>query len=190
MAGMSRIKYAEMFARGAHAGQKHGDRPYWKHLQDVTDVLKRMGVTDEPIWCAAWLHDTVEDTPVTYQDLKQLFGEEVAELVWRVTDELGRNRKERKEKTWPKTAETSASLILKLADLAANVEACFREPSKLQQMYRKEWPEMKERFTHALTVHHLVNKLDWLDHLGSLINGDVVTWKEVGEDELYRSVDD
>lgn len=187
MGCMSMIKYAELFARGAHAGQKHGDRPYWKHLEDVTKVLERMGVADENIWCAAWLHDTIEDTPVTYQDLRQLFGDRIAELVWRVTDELGRNRTERKEKTWPKTAETRNSTVLKLADLAANVEQCFRDQSKLQQMYRKEWKEMKERFSHALTVHHEVHLLDWLDHLGSLINGD---WKQVGEDELYRSKED
>lgn len=147
---MSMIKYAEMFARGAHAGQKHGDRPYWKHLQEVSNQLRAFGLHDHALYCAAWLHDTIEDTPTTYQDLKQLFGEDVAELVWAVTDEMGRNRKERKKKTWPKIAASPDAIVLKLADTAANIFDAFKKRSKLCQMYVKEWPEIRSRFHEAL----------------------------------------
>lgn len=147
---MDRIKSAEMFARGAHIGQKHGERPYYAHPRDVVDVLEGLGYDTENLVCAAWLHDTIEDTPTTYQDLKQLFGVEVAELVWAVTDELGRNRKERKARTYPKIFASFESTILKLADTAANVEAALAGEQKILQMYLKEWTEIYNAFMEAL----------------------------------------
>lgn len=148
---MSKVRDAEMFARGAHIGQKHGDRPYHAHPQEVVAVLHRMKQASDALVCAAWLHDTIEDTPTSYQDLKRLFGREVAELVWAVTDELGRNRKERKERTYPKIFSTFESTILKLADTVANVEASLKDGGdKLLQMYAKEWNEIYNAFLEGL----------------------------------------
>jgi hypothetical protein len=142
-----------MFARGAHLGQKHGDRPYYIHPKDVVKVLKRHGYDGEVLLCAAWLHDTIEDTLASYQDIKNAFGEDVAELVWAVTDELGRNRKERKALTWPKIFSSRNSTILKLADLAANVERSIVDRGKTLDMYRKEWGEIYPAYDKALGEH-------------------------------------
>lgn len=59
-------------------------------------------------------------------------------MVYCVTDELGRNRKEKKEKTLPKTASNPDAIILKLADRIANIE----HGGKVD-MYRKEYQEFK-----------------------------------------------
>jgi len=136
---MAMIRDAEMFACGAHLGQKHGERPYISHPRDVVRILRRIGCEDQEVLAAAYLHDVIEDTPASYQDIKQLFGKRVAEIVWSVTDELGRNRKERKERTWPKIFASKEGTLLKLADLAANVEDAILNGSKLLQMYVKEW---------------------------------------------------
>jgi hypothetical protein len=132
---MNKEEQAEMFARGAHAGQKHGEKPYWTHLKKTTQVLSKLGCDDPYMKAAAWLHDTIEDTPVTYQDIKYVFGKYVAELVWAMTDEMGRNRKERKVKTKKKTFATKETTLLKLADLGANVENAVDTKSKILSMY-------------------------------------------------------
>lgn len=153
---MPDAKLAEAFARGAHAGQKHGDKPYWTHLNGVVHHLLLWGYKrDSPIVSAAWLHDTIEDTNVTYQDIKQFFGKEVAEIVWNVTDEMGRNRKERKGKTYPKIFSTPESTTLKLADLCDNVFKSVENEDKHLDMYISEWPEIRRAFIDGVHEHDL-----------------------------------
>lgn len=155
-----RLRDAEMFARGAHLGQKHGDRPYWTHLRDVANIIISWNLPDYDfntlfLMCCAWLHDVIEDTAATYQDVRRLFGEEVAELVWAVTDEIGRNREERKERTYPKIFATANSTVLKLADLHSNVTRAVRDKTRPLQMYKKEWAEHYAIFKEAIAQHDL-----------------------------------
>ena len=68
-------------------------------------MLNRFGLgADQTMTSAGYLHDTIEDTDTSYRDLFDRFGEEVAELVYAVTSELGRNRAERNRKTCAKIA--------------------------------------------------------------------------------------
>ena len=80
-----KIKEAYEFAEQAHDGQKRksGD-PYISHPVEVAKILIEYGADDASI-IAALLHDTVEDTSVTLEDIKKQFGEEVALLVDGVT---------------------------------------------------------------------------------------------------------
>ena len=142
------IKRAIEFARKAHDGQTYSDvYSYIRHLEMVYEVLVRFGFEDETLLVSAWLHDVIEDTEVSYHIVKTEFGLEIAEAVYGVTDELGRNRKERKAKTYPKILANLNSLILKIADRIANVEfgktGVFGDPSKIK-MYRKEQAEFED----------------------------------------------
>ncbi len=129
---------ARMVADKAHGEQPYDEMfPYTKHLDDVVGVLKEFGYSGKYV-VAGYLHDVIEDTGVSYNDIKHHFGVEVAEIVFCVTDELGRNRKERKEKTLPKTASNPDAIIVKLADRIANV----RHGGKVK-MYSKEHSEFK-----------------------------------------------
>ena len=131
-------KEARMVGIKAHSNQSYDDIfPYEKHLDDVTDVLKRFGFSGKYIVAAA-LHDAIEDDGISYNDIKKHFSTEVAEMVYCVTDELGRNRREKKEKTLPKTASNPDAIILKLADRIANIE----HGGKID-MYAKEYQEFK-----------------------------------------------
>ena len=139
---------ARQIAIAAHADQLYGDKPYAYHLQAVVDILKRFGAkledaTTAPLLIAAWLHDSLEDTALTRAEVEQRFGGEVAELVWRVTDEPGATRKERKPATYRKTRENETAIVLKLADRIANVEASLESGGRLLQMYRGEQAEFK-----------------------------------------------
>lgn len=132
-------KEARMVSIQAHGNQTYDEIfPYKKHLDDVVDVLKRFGFTGKYI-VAGYLHDIIEDTALSYNKVKRVFGLEVAEMVYCVTDELGRNREEKKAKTLPKTASNPSAIILKLADRIANIE----HGGKID-MYKKEYAQFRE----------------------------------------------
>ncbi|MCY7385813.1 MAG: HD domain-containing protein [Microcoleus sp. CAN_BIN18] len=136
---------AKEFAIAKHAHQKYGDRPYSYHLAQVSQVLKEFGyLGDEAIAAAAWLHDTVEDTEATYEELVSEFGVEISDIVFAVTSEPGENRVDRFRKTAPKIQSNQKALIVKLADRISNTEASLQNNPKLYKMYLKEFPLFKE----------------------------------------------
>lgn len=134
----SMINKARFFAIEAHKDTRYGKLPYEYHLHAV---FKIMGSCSNEGLAAAFLHDVVEDTPVTLHDVRERFGGKVARLVDCVTDEPGANRKERKSGMYKKLAAgPPLARRLKLADRIANMEASIENP-KLAVMYAKEFPE-------------------------------------------------
>lgn len=132
-------KEARMVSIQAHGNQTYDDIfPYKKHLDDVVAILIRYGFSGKYI-IAGYLHDIIEDTALSYNKVKKYFGLDVAEMVYCVTDELGRNREEKKLKTLPKTASNPDAIIIKLADRMANIE----HGGKID-MYRNEFTAFKD----------------------------------------------
>ena len=123
---MDLIKSAELFAKNKHAGQFRADgiTPYSKHLEDVVNRLKSLGVIDEQILCAGWLHDTIENTDTTFDNLYEQFESEIAVLVSSLSKDMTLPRKKRNQAyvTQLKEASFSAKLI-KLCDISANLSA-------------------------------------------------------------------
>lgn len=144
------LKKVMKFAMNAHKDQMYGDFPYSTHLSDVYATAKEFGITDPDILAACWLHDVIEDTEHNYNDVKKLAGESVAEIVYAVTDELGRNRKERHLKTWPKVRKLEGAFLLKMCDMIANVRMGIKEvaykPGGQRTMYQEEYPAFCEEF--------------------------------------------
>lgn len=131
---------ARQFAVKAHGDQKYSDRPYVVHLDEVYYVAKKFDAPSD-ILIAAFLHDILEDTSVTKEELEKEFGTEISDLVYAVTDEPGKNREERKIKTYEKVIKFGANAImLKLIDRIANVLAsrAYRREDKLK-MYKDEY---------------------------------------------------
>lgn len=84
-ANLELIQHAYVFAATAHSGQMRlSGEPYLSHPLAVADTLARMGF-DEPTVAAGLLHDTVEDTGVSIEDIDENFGEDVADIVDGVT---------------------------------------------------------------------------------------------------------
>lgn len=137
---------ARLFALNAHADQKYGDKPYIFHLEAVVAYLQPYGEQAKVI---GYLHDVVEDTPVSVADIENTFGLFVAECVSILTDEPGKNRKERKQKTYAKMAQvngkTVLALVVKAADRLANLDECVanQNASKLT-MYKNEHPVFQQ----------------------------------------------
>lgn len=134
---------ARAFAIRAHGDQKYGSGPdappYVVHLDAVRGVLRDFDVvgTDHVMPVAAYLHDVLEDTAVTWDDVCAEFGERVADLVNDVTGR-GPSRKARVADAYAKIINGDrASAVLKLADRIANVEASA-PGSRHLALYRDE----------------------------------------------------
>lgn len=135
------IERAKLYAEAAHAGQKYGpsDKPYTYHLEQVVNVLKRFGINDPEILAAGWLHDAIEDTDTTAENLRFLFGSRIADLVDAVTDGPGQTRELRKARPYRLIPQCPGAVALKLADRIANLEASIDEGhTRLLGRYARE----------------------------------------------------
>src|SRR6476646_10922188 len=92
---------AARFAAEKHAQQKRkgeNGEPYFNHLLEVAELIAASSPNmDVELVMAAFLHDTVEDTGVTLQELEQRFGRDVADLVAEVTDDKSLPKETRKQ---------------------------------------------------------------------------------------------
>ena len=155
------LRKAEKLATRHHGLQEYNGLPYDEHLQEVVNILERFGY-DGKYLLAGWLHDILEDCAISYNDIKKLFGEEIAEIVYDVTDEMGRNRKERKSKTYPKIRNNPDAIIVKLADRIANMESSMKTKHGMIGAYQKEY----EAFKYQLQVpEHATPMWNHLDEL-------------------------
>jgi (p)ppGpp synthase/HD superfamily hydrolase len=142
---VARLLAARKVAETAHKGQLYGDRPYLDHLDAVVETLKKFGHTDPDILTAGYLHDTLEDTSLTKDQLASEFGQRVADLVDACTDGPGKNRKERKERPYTLIPQTPGALAIKLADRIANIQSAKKTNPGLLSMYRLEQPVFLSR---------------------------------------------
>ena len=140
---------AKIMASTAHCGQKYGDGDFVSHPAEVVRVLRRHGVSEDAVLAAGWLHDIIEDSSVTFSFIKLQVGLRVAEAVYAVTDELGRNRHERLEKTLPKIVANPDAILVKLADRIANISHGLEKKSKLLGLYCESW----DKFRGAVSPH-------------------------------------
>ena len=138
------LNKSKQFAEEKHKNQKYGEYPYTKHLEDVVRVLESFDIKNPSILCSGWLHDTIEDTPTSYDEVAEQFTKEIADIVFAVTNEPGKNRKERNSKTYPKIKKCLKAACVKLADRIANVNESIANNPNLLAMYKKEYPSFKE----------------------------------------------
>lgn len=142
---MDLIARARQFATEAHQRidqrRKYSGQPYQEHLKAVASLVAE--VTDDPeTIAAAWLHDTVEDTPATFGDLERELGPAVARLVSELTD-VSRpgdgNRAVRKAIDRNHTALASPQAkTVKLADLTDNCRDICRHDPNFARVYLTE----------------------------------------------------
>ena len=159
---MSLIIKAQTIAILAHTGQKYGNRPFIEHPKDVARLAEKYGFSNTVI-AAAWLHDTEDSTTITLTTLEYNFPSTLINLVFAVTDEPGKNRKERALKTLPKIRVFGSDAVgLKLCDRLSNVQAAIRDKSSLLNMYKKEYPEFKKILYKEGEHEELWRKLDSL----------------------------
>ena len=121
------------FAAKKHRDQRRKDieaSPYINHPIEVAELLARVGkITDTVILQAALLHDTIEDTQTTPEELEEAFGSEVSRVVQEVTDDQTLPKAERKRLQVVHAAELSdRARQIKIADKIANVQSVTNTP--------------------------------------------------------------
>jgi (p)ppGpp synthase/HD superfamily hydrolase len=147
---VDRLHEAADFAAAHHGDQQRPTgAPYTEHLLEALEVLVRgAGVTDPEILCAAVLHDVVEDTSGTLEEISAVFGPRVAELVgWVTIPEPGPGQDKASVKDDYLRGLRRAphdAILIKLADRASNAQTLRNLPAARQAPY------------YAQTVEHIV----------------------------------
>ena len=118
------VQNAELYAKKKHAGhfRRDGITPYAKHLEDVVNRLKSLGVVKSELLCAGWLHDVLEDTETSFDDIYEKFDSTVAVLVSSLTKEMSLPRKRREQEYVMRLKESSTDAkLIKFCDISANL---------------------------------------------------------------------
>lgn len=151
------------YQHDVEVNQKYGkDLPYSSHLHFVEQQgLKFIHLlpdaeSKELVLCALIGHDLIEDARLTYNDVKDAvryqigatpsYSEAVADIIYCVTDEKGKNRKERKsDKFYIELKANELAVFVKLCDMAANILYGKLTGSKMYDMYKRDFPAIKDR---------------------------------------------
>lgn len=134
------IPKAKKFAKKKHKGQKYSGGDFYRlHPYKVYKLIKQLRRKDYKLQAAALLHDTLEDTDTTYQELVEEFGEDVAKLVDEVT--------KRGSNYFPNLS-TQKGVLLKFADRTCNINymSDWSEEKKQRYMFVKSkfWRDNKD----------------------------------------------
>jgi (p)ppGpp synthase/HD superfamily hydrolase len=142
------IEAAREFAVEKHGNQKrkYDGVPYLVHLEGVAGILIENGHTETSLIAAALLHDTVEDTDATIQEITELFGENVAELVYWLTDAEQGNRKSRVlQSAWRLSRAPWEAKLIKLADIIDNGSAIMEHDPGFGPVFLREKRQILEK---------------------------------------------
>ncbi|KPK19783.1 MAG: phosphohydrolase [Betaproteobacteria bacterium SG8_41] len=166
--GVSLILKALEFAAQKHRDQRRKDKeasPYINHPIQLANVLWHEGrVADPVVIAAALLHDTIEDTETSWQELRGEFGDEIANIVLEVTDVHWLKKIVRKRLQVAKARHASkGARLVKLADKICNLrDVAARPPAGWSLERRQEYFEWAKEVVDKLrgTHHGLERKFD------------------------------
>jgi len=155
MTDLDLIIKARDFAISNHrrVNQLYDGLPYYIHLLEVVEFVNKFGfLLDEKdlaiVIAAAWNHDVIEDTGLTFSDVKKVLGVDVACLVVNLTTNIhGKNRNERADDDYYIRINSSdLSIFIKIADRIANMYHSLNYGEKsMYKKYKKELPNFKEK---------------------------------------------
>ena len=151
--------------------RKYTGEPYINHLTAVVDLVDDVDGTED-MMAAAWLHDVIEDTPTTYDDVREIVSENVADLVLQLTD-VSRpqdgNRAIRKAMDREHLAKASPEAqTIKLADLIDNARSITKHDERFAKTFMLEMKDCMEVLT------------DGAPQLYRMAERIVAEWKERG----------
>lgn len=157
---------ASHFAKKAHHGQKRkSGEPYFEHVKETAKIISEWGLGETTI-SAAFLHDVVEDTPVTLEEIKKEFGEEIAFLVDGVT-KLGHvkyrgtvTEMENMRKFILAISQDIRVILIKLADRLHNMKTLFALPLSKQKRIASETLEIYAPLAYRLSMFELSGYLE------------------------------
>ncbi len=133
MSDLPKLLQAVSFAAKKHIAQKRKGNdaaPYINHPLEVANLLANVGkVEDYDVLIAAVLHDTIEDTETTKEEITELFGSNVCGMVLEVTDDKSLPKSERKQKQIEHAPHLShGAKLIKLGDKISNIHDIIENP--------------------------------------------------------------
>lgn len=176
------LNKAISFAAYMHAGQlrKGTDLPYIVHPMEVLSILAAMGVSKD-VMIAGVLHDTVEDTGATIEDIKATFGGRVAELVAGHTEDKSKSWEERKENAIEELKDAPYDLkCLIMADKLSNMRAIARDYREIGDKVWKRFSRPKE-----MQAWYYSKSIDALDGMQDNAETEMFYWEL---NSLYKDV--
>lgn len=141
---MKEVIDAILFAATRHTGQfrKDGVTPYINHPIEVMHLLAFTGnISDPEILMAAVLHDVIEDTDTSADEIAERFGQRVADIVLELTDDISLNKEERKhQQLLGCTGLSDAAKLIRISDKICNVyDILYAPPGDWDMQRRKEY---------------------------------------------------
>lgn len=148
------LEIAKVYAIKCHESTNHtyDGKPYSVHLNMVHGIalenIEMIPLLDrQTVLAACWAHDVIEDCRETYNDVASVLGHEVAEIVYALSNEKGKNRKERaNDKYYEGIKNCHFASFVKICDRIANIQYSKDSGSNMLNKYISETPNF---------VHHL-----------------------------------
>lgn len=189
-----RIQKARTFAIKCHrdVNQLYDGLPYHTHLVEVAEYAVKFGYLlpekDKVLAiCVAWCHDLLEDGNITYNDLKRELDEEIADVVFLLTNHRGKTRKERaNDDYYYGIREDYIALFVKLCDRLGNMtHGLLYNNREKYEMYLKELPHFKQNLYNEL-YDDMWNLMENLDNENFLNNHYFPNIKRFDKDTLCK----
>ena len=166
-APVQRILAAAKFAAEKHAAQKRkgaAAEPYVNHLIEVAQLIAGSSeVLDTNLVMAGLLHDTIEDTATTAEELERVFGSDIAALVVEMTDDKSLPKEVRKAvQVKDAPHKTVRAQVIKLADKISNVRSLLSSPPATWSTQRKrEYLAWAQQVVSALSAPNPVLRAEF-----------------------------
>lgn len=178
------ITKAFLFALHVHGEQKRKDgKPYIVHPVEVAVELARNGA-DEALICAGFLHDTIEDANTTPEQLRTIFGDEVARLVEQDSEDKTKSWEQRKKAALEdlEKAERSHKMLMcadKLANLRSMKEGLNSEGEDFWRHFKRGRSDQAWLFESTVEALRSLEGLPMYEELRTLTNEIFLNGKEV-----------
>lgn len=162
---------AEKFFKNLHdieCNQKYAKiLPYSFHLEMVNKQAEKFAnlipSENAPVWVGIWGHDSIEDARLTYNDIKDMFGVEAAEIIYLCTENKGRTRADRKDDVWYHQLKTNeGAVFVKLCDIIANVKFSLLTNSSMFSKYKAEYNQKVRPLLYCEKYRDMFEYLDKL----------------------------
>ena len=166
-ADLDAINKAYVFSAKMHQGQlRKSGEPYLIHPMEVAAILADMRL-DVPSVCTGLLHDAIEDTLATYEEIQTIFGKEIADLVYGVT-KIGKihfsSKEERQAENFRKMLMAMAKdirvILVKLADRLHNMRTLEHLVPEKQQKVARETLEIYAPLANRLGISWIKSELE------------------------------
>jgi len=148
---------AKKFANERHKNQKRKDgvTTFSDHLEGVVNRLKNLGITNEDVLSAAWLHDVIEHTNTTFDEINEIFGNSISVLVLSLSKDSKMTKKDIETQYVSQLKNASIqSKIIKFCDISANLKDIVNAPISKNQKNKK----IKKLFFYLRVIKKDINE--------------------------------